>query len=218
MKNQVEKYFDLINELKREKYLERDEVYKAFKKIRRKDFLKPEDSEMEHLNSPVPIGFGQTNSQPLTVALMIGLLDPKKNSRILDIGCGSGWTTALLAEIVGDKGKVFGIDIIPELVNFARNNISKYNYLKAGTVDIILGNGYNGLPEQAPFDRILVSAGAEKIPYKLLEQLKKEGILVIPVGTGLGGQTIKRIIKLDNNNFQEQDYPGFVFVPLVNNN
>jgi protein-L-isoaspartate(D-aspartate) O-methyltransferase len=152
---------------------------------------------------------GQTISQPYVVAFMLELLEPQEGQKILDIGFGSGWTTSLLAEIVGKNGKVYGIEIVPEVFEFGKKNIEKYNFLQKGIVEIFLMDGSKGFPEKAPFDRILVSAAAKKIPEELISQLKDNGILVIPDFEGIW--KIKKI----NGKIEKEYHYGFVFVPLV---
>ena len=205
----------LINDLIREGYLKTPEIIDAFKEIKRKDFLLPSDEDKAEINAPLPIGHEQTISQPLTVAFMLEALQPQKNDKILDVGSGSGWTVALLSQIVGERGKVYGIERIPELKEFAKKNILKYDFIKKGITSIICGDGYNGLPELAPFDRISVAAAAEEIPVELLKQLKIGGRLVIPIGRQYESQDIVVVDKITEDEFKEKRFPGFAFVPLV---
>ena len=191
------------------------EIIRAFKKIKREDFLLPEDKCKAKIDNALPIGYGQTISQPATVAFMLELLQPKSGDKILDVGSGSGWTTALLAEIVGKRGKIYGIERILELKNFGEQNLSKYNFIKKGKVTIIHGNGYAGLPEYAPFDKILVSAATLKTPPQLLSQLKVKGRMVIPIGRQYESQEIVLYKKTGKNKFKIEHFPGFVFVPLL---
>jgi len=205
----------LINQLIDQGYLKTEAIINAFSKVRRDDFVRPEDKEYVEVNAPLSIGYGQTISQPLTVAFMIELLEPKPGEKILDVGSGSGWTVALLAEIVGLKGKIYGIEKIKELKEFAVKNIAKYNYIKKGIVQIFCSDGYQGLLDFAPFDKIIVAAAAEAVPEKLLEQLKIGGKIVIPIGKQYEAQDIVAIDKISQNKFKERRYPGFIFVPLV---
>ncbi len=205
----------LIDNLIRDGYLKTPEIIQAFKKIKRADFTRAEDAGSAEIDAALSLGFGQTISQPLTVAFMIEKLQPLSGEKILDVGSGSGWTSALLAEIVGATGKVYGVERICELTDFASGNIGKYNYIKKGTVQIICTDGYKGLPEFAPFDKILVSAAAEEIPEKLLEQLRPGGRLVIPLGGRHETQSIVVVDKTAENKFKRKEFPGFVFVPLV---
>lgn len=203
---------ELIKELINEGYLKSSAVIRAFQKVDRADFVGPETLAEAYANYPLPIGYGQTISQPATVAFMLELLEAQVGEKILDVGCGSGWQTALLAELVGSKGQVIGLEIKDELVNLAQNNLSKYDY---HNIKLVQGNGWQGLPEKAPFDKIIVAAAASKVPQSLKEQLKIGGRLVIPVGQDI--QDIVVIDRINQNDFKEKYYPGFVFVPLIDN-
>lgn len=205
----------LINELIKRKILKTPEIIMAFNKIDRKDFVRLDDIEMVEVNAPLPIGSGQTISQPETVAIMLELLQPRSGDIILDIGSGSGWTTALLAQIVGDKGKIFGIEIVPELCDFGRNNVNKYNFIDKGTVQIICSDGNKGLAGESPFNKILISAAAKEFPWKLFGQLKIGGRMIFPQGEEYSAQDLVVIEKIGENKYNESRYYGFVFVPLV---
>lgn len=198
----------LIHKLISEGYLKSDSIIDAFDKINRADFL-PADLEAEaEANVPLPIGFGQTISQPLTVAFMLEKLEPLRGEKILDVGAGSGWQTALLAHIVGKKGKVCGIERIPELAEFARSNLKKYPFKN---IEIVEGDGTAGLKEKSPFDKIIVAAAATEVPPALKEQLKVGGRLLIP----LKDNTLRLYVKTGENKFKEEIFYSFVFVPLV---
>ncbi len=200
---------NLIEELTAQKYLKTPEIISAFRKIKRIDFLPEELKQFAELNEPLPIGYEQTISQPLTVAIMLELLQPKEGDKILDIGSGSGWTTAILSEIVGKSGKVYGIELIKELKEFGEKNTEKYNFVRKGIAKFIRGDGSKGLPEEGLFDKILVSVATDKIPSKLREQLKINGRLVIPVKN-----SIFLIIRKPDK-FEEKEFFGFSFVPLA---
>ncbi len=206
---------NLIDELIQSDYLKSPEIINAFKKIKREDFLLPGDEDKADINAPLSIGHSQTISQPLTVAFMLELLQAKKGDKVLDVGSGSGWTAALLAEIIGEKGKVYGLERIEELKEFAEKNIKKYNFISKGIAQIFCSDGYKGLPKFAPFDKIIVAAAAEKIPKELLKQLKVGGRMVLPVGRQYESQDIVVIDKVGENKFKEKRFPGFVFVPLI---
>ncbi len=206
---------NLINGLVKRKILKNRAIIKAFRKIDRKDFIPSSLSYFAYENRPLSIGCGQTISQPETVAIMLEKLEPKKGQKILDAGSGSGWTTALLSEIVGKSGKVYGLELIFDLCQKSRENISKYNYLASEVADIIEGDAYFGLPDKAPFDRILVSAAAPKIPLALLHQLAENGRLVMPIGKLDASQDIIIVHKLSDGSFSEERLPDFRFVPLV---
>ncbi|HWO07784.1 MAG TPA: protein-L-isoaspartate O-methyltransferase [Candidatus Paceibacterota bacterium] len=180
-------------------------IIDAFRAIDRKDFVPTELEAQAYLDSPLPIGQGQTISQPHTVAFMCELLQPQRGERVLDVGSGSGWTTALLAHIVGTHGAVIGTEIIPDLATFGARNLAKYGFKNAC---IHLSNQL-GAPKDAPFDRILVSAAAEEVPQDLLDQLRDDGTLVMPVGSA-----IVRIHRGTNGKIATDTYDGFAFVPL----
>lgn len=207
----------LIDFLIQEGYLKIPRIIEAFKKIRRIDFMlqlptgDPRDiEELAELNEALSIGFSQTISQPLVVAFMIELLEPKEGEKILDVGSGSGWTAALLAEIAGKKGRVIGIEIISELKEFGEKNADKYGFVKEKRAEFILADGTKGYEKEAPYDRILVSASAKKVPDALKKQLKIGGRMVIPVDS-----SIWLFVKKEDNEFEEKEFPGFAFVPLI---
>jgi len=198
----------LINRLVTEGCLKTPRIIRAFRKIDRADFVLPEFKNSAYANVPLLIGHGQTISQPLTVAFMLELLQPKPGDKTLDVGSGSGWTSALLAETVGKRGKVFSIEVVPELCEFGQENIEKY----FATVSHVCADGSKGYAPEAPYDKILVSAAADKMPEPLKKQLKIKGRLVVPVRNSIW--LIERIAK---NKFQEEEFYGFTFVPLINN-
>lgn len=183
---------------------------KAWREISRADFLPERQRQHADLDQPLPIGRGQTISQPSVVAFMLEKLKPEPGGHYLDVGSGSGWTTALLAHVAGEKGKVWAIEIIPELKEFGEKNVSRYNFIEKGVVEFIRGDGSRGYEERAPFDGILVSASADRVPENLKSQLKIGGRLVVPVG-----QSIHQIIRRSAESFEEKEFPGFIFVPLV---
>lgn len=201
---------ELIDELILEGYLRTPRIIDAFIKIDRADFLSEDLKGEAYLDIALPIGYNQTISQPLTVAFMLELLEPKEGNKILDVGSGSGWQAAMLAEIVGGKGRVYGIEIIPEIKKIGEGNIRKYNFIDKGIVKIILGDGSKGLKEASPFDRIIAGAMASEIPKAFFEQLKTGGRLVVPQGG-----SVWLIIKKSKDEFEKYEYPGFAFVPLV---
>jgi len=200
----------LIDSLIQEGWLKNPKIIEAFQKIKRIDFLPEEIKNLAELNEALAIGWGQTISQPLVVAFMVELLQPEIGDKILDIGSGSGWTTALLAEIVGEKGKVTAIEVIPELKEFGEKNVAKYNFIKKGVTKFICADGSKGYQKEAPFDKILASAAAREIPQTWKDQLKIGGKIVSPVGS-----SIWLLIKKSENEFEKTEYPGFAFVPLI---
>ncbi len=200
---------ELIDYLIRIGVLKTDYIIKAFREIDRKDFVREEYKIYAYEDIPLPIGFGQTISQPFTVAFMTEALEPKLGQKILEIGTGSGYQAAILAKIVGEKGKVITIERIPELAEFAKENLKKYNITN---VEIIVGDGSLGFEKEAPYDRIIVTGAFPQIPNHLLNQLKEEGIIVVPVGYGV--QRMKKIIK-KRDDIIVLDLGPFRFVPII---
>lgn len=207
---------DLIDSLIQEGWLKTERIIKAFRKIKRADFLPEDIKSLAEQNTALPIGFGQTISQPLVVAFMIEQLQPEPNDKILDIGSGSGWTTALLAEIVGEEGKVIAIEIIPGLKEFGEKNVEKYNFIEKGIVEFICADGSKGHQKEAPFDKILASASARELPPAWKNQLKVKGRIVTPIGTSIWLFIKKsKMPTVHTQEFEEIEYPGFAFVPLI---
>ncbi len=205
---------NFVDKLIRNRYLKSPEIIQAFRKISRSDFLPDKIRDQAEIDAPLSIGYGQTISQPSTVAFMLELLQPQKGDKILEVGTGSGWQTALLAEIVGGNGKVISIERIRELKKFAQDNCKRYNFIKSGIIKIFYGDGSIGMKDQAPFDKIIVAAAYPDIPQELMEQLRVNGSLVMPVGK-YGFQEIVLLKKKNNLKFEEEKYPGFIFVPLI---
>ncbi len=221
----------LIDDLIEGGWLKDDRIISAFTKIKRVDFVIPGMEDLSQLNEALPIGFGQTISQPLVVGFMIELLDPREGEKILDVGSGSGWTTALLAELVGEMGKVVAVELIPELKTFGETNVRKYDFVERGIAQFICGDGSKGYKKQAPFDKILASASirsvkvdeagassspfagareGKEIPPEWKDQLKIGGKIVVPIDS-----SIWLFIKKSETEFEKTEYPGFVFVPFV---
>ncbi len=201
---------ELIKRLKAEGILRTPRIIQAFEKVNREGFVTPEYLGEASVNEPLPIGYGQTISQPLTVAFMLELLQPEPGNRVLDVGAGSGWTAALLADVVGPEGKVYAVERIPQLKKFCSDNVRRAGYTN---VEVLTSDGSRGLSEQAPFDRIEVAAAAKEIPPALIDQLAVGGKLVIPVGEYV--QDVVLVEKLRRGQYRERRFPGFQFVPLV---
>jgi protein-L-isoaspartate(D-aspartate) O-methyltransferase len=159
----------------------------AFARVHREDFLPPDQRGAAAQDTALPIGNGQTNSQPSTVRAMLELLEVGPGHRVLDVGCGSGWTTALLGTLVGSAGEVFGVEVVPELVAWGRENVAGYEMPWTSVHQA--EEGVLGLPERAPFDRVLISAEATRLPDPLVGQLAVGGLLVVPVA---GRMTVVR--------------------------
>jgi protein-L-isoaspartate(D-aspartate) O-methyltransferase len=197
---------ELIDYLIYAGYLKTPEIIRAFRKVPRECFIPPRVRNHAYANEPLVIGKGQTISQPLTVAAMTEALEPEKGQNILEIGSGSGYQAAILAEIVGDKGSVTTVERIPELYDFAKKNLRGYK-----NVHVILGDGSLGWPKAAPYDRIIVTAAAPDIPKPMVKQLKVYGIIVIPVGRFV--QSLVKAVKTEKG-MQKQGLGPFMFVLL----
>ena len=195
----------LINELKSKNFPPK--IIKAFEKIKREKFITKELKTYAYENKPLPIAEGATISQPYTIAFMLDLLELEKldnlNPKILEIGSGSGYVLALISEI-SKNSKIYGIERIKQLVIKSKKVLKQNKNIK-----IIQGDGSKGLPKQAPYDRILVSATADQMPKRLFKQLENNGIIICPVKN-----SIYQIKKIDNK-IQIKDFPGFIFVPLI---
>jgi protein-L-isoaspartate(D-aspartate) O-methyltransferase len=182
-------------------------VERAFEAVDRKKFVPAGLADRAFIDAPLPIGFGQTISQPTTVKMMLKWLQPEPGDKILDVGSGSGWTTALLSHLVGPNGKIYAVELIPELVKFGRDNAQKADIKNA---KFFKADKTIGLPKYAPYDRILVSAAGRQLPQELLNQLADGGKLVIPVNHDI------LEIEKENSKITTKKHPGFIFVPLLN--
>lgn len=184
-------------------------ILDAFSKVRRENFISEELKDEAYEDTALPIGHGQTISQPYTIAIMLTELELKKGQNVLEVGSGSGYVLALLSEIVGKKGVVSGVEIVSELVEKSKQVLEDYE-----NVEVYSKNGAKGLSEKAPFDRILMSAACREVPEKLLNQLKKGGLLLTPKGPRFE-QTLT-VIQRQGNEFKTiREIPGFIFVPFV---
>lgn len=183
-----------------------DRVAAAFAAVSRAEFLPPGSEHLAGSDRPVRIGGEQTNSQPRTVAAMLRLLDVRPGDRVLDVGAGSGWTTALLAHLTGLHGSVLGVEIEPELAAWGAANVERsgqeWARLEAADPAVL------GRPEQAPYDRVLVSAEAGELPRALVEQLADGGVMVVPVA---GAMT--RVVR-DGDALEVSEHGAYAFVPL----
>jgi len=156
-----------------------DRVAEAFAATPREWFLPAGERRSAAYDGPLPIGHGQTNSQPTTVRAMLRLLDVQAGQKVLDVGCGSGWTTALLAHLTGPSGRVLGVELEPDLVDFGSDNLDQADVPWASIHEA--APGVLGLPDAAPYHRILVSAMASHLPDELVAQLHTGGVMVVPV-------------------------------------
>jgi protein-L-isoaspartate(D-aspartate) O-methyltransferase len=184
-------------------------VRRAMGKVERHRLVPPGEASRAYRNHPLPIGSGQTISQPYIVALSTDLLQPKPGDVVLEVGTGSGYQAAVLAEIVA---RVYTIEIIPSLGNEARKRLQELGY---GNIEVRIGDGYAGWPERAPFDGIVVTAAAPRVPKALVDQLKPGGRMVIPVGGTGDVQYLKLLTKRADGGVDEKRVLPVRFVPLV---
>ena len=184
-------------------------VRAALGKVERHRLVPPAQRVLAYRNHPLPIGSGQTISQPYIVALSTDLLNLRPTDFVLEIGTGSGYQAAVLAEIVR---RVYSIEILESLAVTARKNLEQLRYKN---IEILVGDGYQGWPEKAPFDAILVTAAAPQVPPALVAQLKPGGRMVIPVGSSGGIQYLMLIEKRADGGINERRVLPVRFVPLV---
>ena len=217
-------YCELADSLIQDGYLKTQEIIDSFERIDRADFVPADQREHAHCNTPLSIGFNQTISQPLSVAFMLELLQPKAGERVLDVGAGSGWQTALLADIVSKKmaegsdsnseplrGSVIAIEYVPELKVIAETNLERYGFIGQGVVMVILGDGTKGYKKGAPYDKIIASASSEgEVPAAWKRQLKIGGRIVAPVGS-----SVVVIDKVSKMKYVKKEHFGFNFAPLT---
>jgi len=188
--------------------LQDQKVLQVMEKVPRHKFVLPKYLEEAYADHPLPIGYGQTISQPYMVALMTQLLDLKRGEKVLEIGTGSGYQAAVLAEITDE---VYTIEIIPELAESAKERLQGLGYTKVRTLN---ADGYYGWEEYAPFDAIIVTAAPDHIPSPLIRQLKDGGRMVIPVGPPGFFQTLWHIEK-KGEQITSKSIGGVIFVPLT---
>jgi protein-L-isoaspartate(D-aspartate) O-methyltransferase len=186
-----------------------DSVLRAMRTVPRHRFVPPGLAGEAYRNHPLPIGLGQTISQPFIVALMTELLDPRPDMRVLEIGTGSGYQAAVLAECVA---KVYTVEIVAPLGERARETLKELGYKN---VEVRIGDGYKGWPEAAPFDAIMVTAAPDHIPQPLIDQLAPKGRIVIPVGSRYGNQELLIITKDTDGRAVTRRTIAVRFVPLT---
>ena len=184
-------------------------VAAAMAAVPRERFVPPGETTLAYINAPLPIGHGQTISQPFIVAIMTELLDLTPDSAVLEIGTGSGYQAAVLAEIARN---VYSIEVIPELAAQARENLQRCGYDR---VNLRVGDGHAGWPEHAPYDAIIVTAAAAVIPSALVDQLKPGGRMVIPIGLPGAGQMLTVVEKSAAGEIRTKGVLPVAFVPMV---
>lgn len=188
----------------------RDIELGAFKEINREDFIPKELKNAAYQDVPLPLLRGKTISQPTTVMLMTHALELEPSEKVFEIGTGSGYQAAIIAKIIGPKGKVITTEVVPELVKFARQNLKK---AKIDNVFVYEDDGSSGMPSEAPFDKIIITAACKEFPKPLLEQLRSEGIIIGPVGDKYEQEMVRGI--KDKNGHLELEFLGpFLFTPM----
>ena len=184
-------------------------ILDAMKEVNRHEYVQENFERLAYSDRPVPIGFGQTISQPYIVAFMSHKLNVASHHKVLEIGTGSGYQAAVLAEL---SDHVYTIEIITELAKRAEKVLKKNDY---DNITIRIGDGYKGWPEHAPFDRIMVTAAPKEIPEKLVEQLAPGGIMVLPVGETVMMQYLWLITKDNDGQIEKEKILPVRFVPMV---
>jgi len=183
-------------------------VLEAMRSVPRHEFVPPEYREYSYTDQPLPIGYGQTISQPYIVALMTQLLEIEEGDKVLEVGTGSGYQAAILAEMTD---QVYSVEIIPELAESAAERLKRLGYAQVRTANL---DGYYGWEEHAPYDGIIVTCAPDHVPPPLLQQLKDGGRLVIPVGPPGAYQTLW-LVKREGDEFRYENWGGVAFVPLT---
>ena len=186
-----------------------ERVMTAMRKVPREQFVPDDLKYAAFRNGPLPVGFGQTISQPYIVALMTDLLELQPEHRVLEIGTGSGYQTAILSLLCK---QVYSLEVVPQLADSARIRLQLMGY---DNIEVHVANGYQGWPEQAPYDGIIVTAAADQIPPILIEQLKPGGRLVIPVGEPYSYQELVLVKKDEEGETHAHKILGVAFVPMV---
>ncbi len=209
MPNFKEKRQEMVERQLKARNITDEQVLDAMAEIPRHKFVPPEAQDQAYADHPLSIGHGQTISQPYVVALMCQLLKLTGDEKVLDVGTGSGYQTAVLSHLAEE---VIGIELIPELAESAQKTLDELNY---SNVKIITGDGRKGAPDYAPFDGIKSAAASKKVPKAWKEQLKIGGRIVYPAGSGWG-QNIVRLTKTKKG-LSKKTSIGVVFVPLVKN-
>lgn len=187
-----------------------EEVLRAMLRVPRHRFVPEYEQRAAYTDMPMEIGYGQTISAPHMVAIMCEILELAEGHKVLEIGSGSGYNAAVMAELIGKTGHVYTVERIEPLANFARKNLKEAGY---DNVTVLLENGSMGYPGYAPYDRIAVTCAAPYIPETLLEQLKPGGIMVIPVGSY--SQELIRVKKDSNGKIRKKKKGEVIFVPMI---
>ncbi len=207
-----EKREEMIQSLKSRGYLKSSLVTDSFRNVPRERFVPEDLKEDAYADNPLPIGQGQTISAPSMIAIMLEVLEIEGGHKILEIGTGSGYNAALLAEITGQEGKVYTIERLERVAEKGRKNLEEMGY---NNVEVVVGDGTKGYSQEAPWDRILVTACAPEVPDTLVDQLDFGGRLAAPVGSYYMSQTLLVVKKLEEGETEVEKHGGCAFVPLV---
>jgi protein-L-isoaspartate(D-aspartate) O-methyltransferase len=197
--------------LERMGYLKDQKIKNAMFKVNREDFVLPGYKVSAYIDTPLVIPGGQTISALHMHAIFMSAAKLKPGDKVLEVGAGSGILLAYMREVVGKTGKVVGIEIVPETYEFAKKNLRNAGYKD---IKLILGDGSKGVPDEAPFDKIIVSATCPEIPKPLIDQLKVDGILIAPVG-GISGNQELIYLEKTKEGIVKKNLGGVVFVPLT---
>jgi protein-L-isoaspartate(D-aspartate) O-methyltransferase len=210
----------LIDNLVKAGDLHSSNVTRAMRSLPRTNFIPANMQTYSTSDTPLQIGFGQSIPAPHMVAIMNEALQLKVGCKVLEVGAGSGWHAATIAEVVAPKeaprsewGHVYTFEVVPALADTARKNVMNAGY--GDRVTIISGDGSKGYPQKAPFDRVLVTAAAPKVPKPLVDQLKTDGILLVPVGSPMLFQYLMRLTKQSDGKIKEENLGSVSFVPLT---
>lgn len=203
----------MVEDLERTGYIRSLKVKKAMLKVKREEFVLSEYKYKAYVDTPLPIPGGATISAPHMHAISLETLELKKGEKFLEVGAGSGILLAYAYEIIKQKNKVFGIEIVPETYEFAKKNLKRTGYWNK--VKLILGDGGLGLPKEKPFNKILISAAAPDFPPPLIKQLKVGGLIVGMIGSPHGHQELVRGKKLKSGKLKRESLGGVVFIPLT---
>ena len=200
---------ELLIQYWRENYNFKEKEIEAFRSVKRENFVLKELELSAYEDTPLPILREKTISQPTTVMIMTSALELKEGDKVFEVGTGSGYQTALLAELIGN-GKVTSTEVIPELVEFSKKNLKKSNI---DNIEIHEIDGSKGFEKEAPYDKVIITAACKDFPYALIEQLKPHGIIVAPVGNE-ENQMMVKAVKKENNDLEYEFLGPFLFCPL----
>lgn len=201
----------LIRKLKRKGVLSSDRIEKALSIASRDKFVPDKYRKFSSADRPLPIGKGQTISQPSVVVQMTELLDPKEGEKVLEIGAGSGWQAAIISVLVGGEGHVYTMEMKNELINRAKKNLRNNGF---DNVTVVAGDGSLGLEQHGKFDKIICTAACPQVPEEWVDQLKENGRIVVPVGNR-NIQSLTVYEKNENELKEIKEKHGYRFVPLL---